>query len=429
MKCNVVRDLLPLYLDQLCEEETSQEIRHHLEGCEKCRQRWEEMGSPVESVIGQLENETVSIEPMKKYRKKMKRKNRMLVLVILLAIALIGGMSYLSYGQIKHSGHSFETISQSIRFHYIGKEFARGNLEPLLSSLAIVGEDPEYAYYAGTAYGNNEDAFVRDTKEYIRECYTEYFQGKTLKLKKVITEYHTNLVYNTRNLMVALVYEVDGIEYFIRLERNAGEKYYVAEDDFVESTEPVEYHVQGTDDEDAGGDSETEDEDSSTHSSLLDCQTSLFHSLQPFDDVNLFVARRTIRNIYRECRESGETLSPHVFMTSLLYTTEEGLRDRTLHDAYQGSMLQHAQGIIEQNYWISDMHYNMLSYDREKHMFRYLVSLSLTNIETEEECVLTVECYRHASWMLVIPGTEKVLGENIPQDARTAMLELWKVTI
>ncbi len=473
MKCNVVRDLLPLYLDHLCEEETSEEIKDHLEGCEECRQRWEEMGSPVESVIGQLEKETVSIEPMKKYRKKIKRKNSMLVLTILLSVAVIGLLSYLSYGQIRHTGHSFETISQYIRFTHIGKEFAKGNLEPLLSSLAIVGDDTEhaeYVYYAKQAYGDDEDAYIQDTKEYIRSLYPNYFQGKPLKLRKVVVEYFTNQVYMNKNLLVVLVYEIDGIEYYIQLERRAGEKYYVTGDEFAESTEPVTYIAENGGDETEDVDSEveetdieaetagdeTEDTDSEVkttdngteendietektegsaegtergdRSPLLDCRESLFQSLPPFDDGFLFVRKKTIRKCYQECRDSGKILSPYLFMTSL-YITEECLNDKgyEFRNAYKEIMLQHAEQIIQQNYWIQDMDYQILSYDKEKHMFRYRMDLSLIHVETEEECVLSVECYRHVSEMIVIPGTEKLIGENIAEEAKRTMLNLWKV--
>lgn len=427
MKCNVVRDLLPLYLDHLCEEETGKEIKDHLEDCEECRQRWEELGSPVESVIDQLENETVSIEPMKKYQKKIKKKNRMLLLVILLSVAVIGLLSYLSYGQISHTGHSFETISQYIRFTHIGKEFAKGNLEPLLSSVVIVGDDPEHAYYAKQAYGGSERLLVQDTKEYIRNRYPNYFQGKSLKLRKVQVEYHTNLLYETRNLLVVLVYEVDSIEYFIRLERSGGGQYYVTGDEFVESTEPLTYTVESEEETGEDANDANDAETDERYSPFLKCRESLFHSLPAFGDMEFYIARRTIRSCYQECEKSGKTLSPYAFMTFLLYTTEECLEDSELRNAYEETLLEHAKQIIQQNYWIKDMDYHILSYDKEKHMFRYQVNLFLVHRETGEECVLSAECYRYLSKWMVIPETEKLIEKNIAEEARRAMLNLWKM--
>lgn len=37
MNCNVIRDLLPLYVDDCCSEESGQLVREHLKGCEDCQ--------------------------------------------------------------------------------------------------------------------------------------------------------------------------------------------------------------------------------------------------------------------------------------------------------------------------------------------------------------------------------------------------------
>ena len=37
MDCNVIKDLLPLYVDECCSEESSKLIAEHLESCESCR--------------------------------------------------------------------------------------------------------------------------------------------------------------------------------------------------------------------------------------------------------------------------------------------------------------------------------------------------------------------------------------------------------
>ena len=44
MKCNVIADLLPLYVDECCSEESSKLVREHLETCEACRKTHSAMG-------------------------------------------------------------------------------------------------------------------------------------------------------------------------------------------------------------------------------------------------------------------------------------------------------------------------------------------------------------------------------------------------
>ena len=43
MECYVIQDLLPEYVEGLCQEETAKEIKEHLAGCEECREIWKNM--------------------------------------------------------------------------------------------------------------------------------------------------------------------------------------------------------------------------------------------------------------------------------------------------------------------------------------------------------------------------------------------------
>ena len=46
--CEVIRDLLPSYVDELTSEVTNQVIRDHLETCEDCRERYASMHAAEE---------------------------------------------------------------------------------------------------------------------------------------------------------------------------------------------------------------------------------------------------------------------------------------------------------------------------------------------------------------------------------------------
>ena len=47
MKCYIVRDLLPRYLDGLTGEEATGEIKAHLDTCEDCRTIYEQMAADI----------------------------------------------------------------------------------------------------------------------------------------------------------------------------------------------------------------------------------------------------------------------------------------------------------------------------------------------------------------------------------------------
>ena len=41
MKCEIIRDLLPLYIDGLTSIESNQEIEKHLKNCEECQKYYQ----------------------------------------------------------------------------------------------------------------------------------------------------------------------------------------------------------------------------------------------------------------------------------------------------------------------------------------------------------------------------------------------------
>ena len=72
MKCEIIRDLLPLYIDGLTSKESNQEIEKHLKNCEECQKYYQEMTGDIDnfSVITNEEIEDVNLI------KKIKKKNR-----------------------------------------------------------------------------------------------------------------------------------------------------------------------------------------------------------------------------------------------------------------------------------------------------------------------------------------------------------------
>jgi len=69
LTCNVVKDLLPSYVDELVSEETAREIAEHLTGCADCQTAYERMKAPVVPIIEQDRKE---IDYLKKIRAKTK---------------------------------------------------------------------------------------------------------------------------------------------------------------------------------------------------------------------------------------------------------------------------------------------------------------------------------------------------------------------
>lgn len=84
--CEMIQDLLPLYVDRLTSETTDREVKGHLNTCGECRKLYERMSGEPE-ITGNL-NELPEIE----YFKQVKRKNRTKVIGAVLAVLLFGAV-------------------------------------------------------------------------------------------------------------------------------------------------------------------------------------------------------------------------------------------------------------------------------------------------------------------------------------------------
>lgn len=97
INCNIIRDLLPSYVDDICSEDSRHLIEEHLEGCEQCRTH-----------LKLLKDTTLTDEQGEQkqifYLKKIKRHyEKGLVSLVFLTLMLIGGALYMvnHYGAIR----------------------------------------------------------------------------------------------------------------------------------------------------------------------------------------------------------------------------------------------------------------------------------------------------------------------------------------
>ena len=50
MNCNIIKDLIPLYIDNCCSTESSDMVKEHIKTCDSCKKLYEEMKAPSESI-------------------------------------------------------------------------------------------------------------------------------------------------------------------------------------------------------------------------------------------------------------------------------------------------------------------------------------------------------------------------------------------
>ncbi len=91
-KCNVIKDLLPLYADEVCSEDSREMVEEHLASCKDCKQELDDYcyntGLP----------EVPTDVAMKKFKKKMNKKNlKKIVVSVIVCLAVIFSSAYVLF--------------------------------------------------------------------------------------------------------------------------------------------------------------------------------------------------------------------------------------------------------------------------------------------------------------------------------------------
>ncbi len=130
INCNVIRDLLPLYVDGAVCDDTASIIQEHLQGCSACRREYELLAKEL-TLPADSQASLGDAEMIKGFRKKWrKQKTLIAVLSVVLSFAACFALfqwmnSYEIY--IPYDQSLFSVSSKpngSVVIHYYGEAFA-----------------------------------------------------------------------------------------------------------------------------------------------------------------------------------------------------------------------------------------------------------------------------------------------------------------
>ncbi len=98
MKCEIVRDLLPLYIDKVCSNETETEVKTHLETCNECRAVYDDMAREMKN---QTEPKAVPNEKVIYMGIRQKIGNMLLYAILFVAVV---GLAFSTFAEIGEHG-------------------------------------------------------------------------------------------------------------------------------------------------------------------------------------------------------------------------------------------------------------------------------------------------------------------------------------
>lgn len=90
MNCDIVRDLLPLYVDEVCSEKSREAVEDHLEGCAACRAYLAELDAPLPGMKELAYDDAVPLREIAAEWKKLRWKSWLKGAAAVAALCLLG---------------------------------------------------------------------------------------------------------------------------------------------------------------------------------------------------------------------------------------------------------------------------------------------------------------------------------------------------
>ena len=88
-ECNIIRDILPLYIEDMVSTDTADFVKEHLVKCDACRAEFENMKNPNRMEPVMADTQDNSAMPLKSFKKQWSKRNRIMIGVTALITALV----------------------------------------------------------------------------------------------------------------------------------------------------------------------------------------------------------------------------------------------------------------------------------------------------------------------------------------------------
>ena len=164
-ECSIVRDILPLYIEDLVSDDTASFVEEHLKNCSECQKELAKLKATAEI-------ETVSKEimfahqeeaaPLRTLKRKLRRKQIVsMVLSFIVAAVFIGSGAFILFNRGVPAGSENIKVETEIQYSetgYLNQEFALHITqmydEPLSVSVKDVYQTDEGGKYVYDKYGH-----------------------------------------------------------------------------------------------------------------------------------------------------------------------------------------------------------------------------------------------------------------------------------
>lgn len=136
ISCRVIDDILPLYVDECCSEETKQLVDEHLQECEDCTEKLAKFKKPLFLSQDPSQNEKIYVKHVKKAFGKLRRR---LVAPVIIILMLLIPLTWLGINEAQGDGVSYSSMKHVLKGYALLRALKNENYEKAFSYLNLRG--------------------------------------------------------------------------------------------------------------------------------------------------------------------------------------------------------------------------------------------------------------------------------------------------
>lgn len=152
INCNIIQDLLPLYIDDFCSKESSSLVEEHLRECETCSKIYNEQKSEIKVNAEVIKDNLKAKKPFKKITRNF--------IVSIVLVFILSVMAILTYNTLDGERVGFSTISGRIKSEIFLRHLEKGEFEKAAEKLRFFG-----AIYEGLTAEEEKSQWINGMKK------------------------------------------------------------------------------------------------------------------------------------------------------------------------------------------------------------------------------------------------------------------------
>ncbi len=187
-ECSIVRDILPLYLEGMVNDDTANFVKEHLSGCSECNKAFEAMkvSANIEQVCNKdMKQTNEAAIALIRIKKKIRKKTFMTATIT--AIALLAVMLLLHffpvYRIVQVWSPSYYDTGEISMLAYIGDSKDRNTAQSIMrqadeafSDFNHTNDENKVIYGTLSRYANSSERGITDV-EYSLDLWSAHFEG------------------------------------------------------------------------------------------------------------------------------------------------------------------------------------------------------------------------------------------------------------